>query len=282
VVFAVVEVHWASNGDRLHRSADSVTPVRVFTKREKAEKLRRQCERKARVERNPFELNGWGWEMWTSVPQEEFRRRIEELGLTPPNNQYDDEWRHWWWETRMTAKQSQELWGLIDKAALYEVAEVELPGWPMGQPKARGTTLFLVVRLGWWAWHSAGYERFPDSEGRPCETGRPVAAYADRNSAEARCATLEAEARATVSPFAFFGAWPGRLGEYSSLPVDKFENRLRRALPGIKLPGKDKQGNRGWVRWWDETVDRLTDEQRSKVWALLDRLHFCAIVPAEL
>jgi hypothetical protein len=97
--------------------------VRAFTSREKAEEFPRQRERKVRVNYNPFDMNGWGWEAWTSMPQEEFRRRVEAPGLTPPDGEWDSEW----WDGRWTEAQRQGVWDLIDKISFCEVAEVELP-----------------------------------------------------------------------------------------------------------------------------------------------------------
>jgi hypothetical protein len=114
------------------------------------------------------------------------------------------------------------------------------------------------------------------------EGGRPIAACATRKDAEARRAALEAEARASLNPFAFFEAGPHWLADYSSLSLDEFEKRLRKLLPGIRLPRRDKYGERPWLTWWNGIVDRQTDKQRSAVWSLLDRLHFYAVVPTKL
>jgi hypothetical protein len=129
VVFVVVEVHWAYNDQEFYRGADAVAPVQAYTSRDKAEAVCRRREREARLRYNPFEMNSCGrWEAWTSLPREEFRRRVEALGLTPPDeDRFDSDWSDWW-HTDMTTAQRQGVWDLIDRAAFFEVAEVELPG----------------------------------------------------------------------------------------------------------------------------------------------------------
>src|SRR6478609_3443762 len=104
----------------------------------------------------------------------------------------------------------------------------------MGKTRARKPILFLVVRIGWRGRYTSGFDWFRDDKGKPRKTGRPVAAYTGREDAEARRAALEAEARACLNPFAFFeDYW---LDDYSSLPLCEFERRLRKALPGARLP----------------------------------------------
>jgi hypothetical protein len=150
----------------------------------------------------------------------------------------------------------------------------------MGKVKAGGGTLYLIVRLGWRDRYHGGYDWFRDPDGDPYTDGRPVAAYGDRKAAEARCAALEAEARAGLNPFAFFeDYW---LRDYSSLSPGQFRERLRQLLPGVRLPGKNKYGGREWLPWWERVVDRLTDEQRQAVWGLLNHVRFYAVTSTRL
>ena len=150
----------------------------------------------------------------------------------------------------------------------------------MGKQKAKARSLFLVVRRGWRDRYEGGYDWFRNDEGRPDKSGRPLAAYSDRAAAEARAAELEAEARATLNPFAFLETY--WLQDYSSLALNHFEQKLRKLLPGIRLPRKDKHGERPWLGWWARVVDRLSDEQRAAVWGLLDRVQFYKVVPSKL
>jgi hypothetical protein len=150
----------------------------------------------------------------------------------------------------------------------------------MVRRKAGGTVLFLVVRVGWREWYTGGYEWFRGNEGACRSSGRPVAAYADRARAEAHCAELEAEARTHLSPFNFLE--PHWMEDFSTLSREEFEQQILAVVPGTSLPSKPERRERDWAKWWDDLVDRLSDEQREAVWGLFDQLHFYAVVETAL
>jgi hypothetical protein len=114
----------------------------------------------------------------------------------------------------------------------------------------------------------------------------PLGLYPTREQAEAARQRCEAEARRLVSPFAFPPP------HYSLLHLTRLSYaQLKKATrrlgldPAVRPKGTIVRPQLGvteywpelWLRWWDERVDAMTDEQREGVWALLDRLRLCSV-----
>jgi hypothetical protein len=92
--FVVHQRLWWYN-DEYHMPGDPGTPIKTFLSREKAEAYRREQEcagRKNGEHTNPFTLQGLTWEDWSSVSQDEFDRRMRQLGVDPIGRMYPYEW----------------------------------------------------------------------------------------------------------------------------------------------------------------------------------------------
>lgn len=134
---------------------------------------------------------------------------------------------------------------------------------------------YLVVRRTWFEDHD-GYE----NDGRP-EGGTLVAGFATRAEAEAHRAALQAQVRTEV-------AAPLRLGDgvatLSSLEEDEVCERLRQL--GLTPPEGEIVYHdylvRNWAAWYDAVAGSLSEEHRSALWEMLDRVRCYAVVAVEL
>ena len=145
--------------------------------------------------------------------------------------------------------------------------------------RAKGEA-FALLRRGWdesygdnWSFRRVAAEESDEP------LGRPITVCRDRASAEAHKAELEREARAELNPFLFLDGYDDTLEGASSRSPEEFVAELKSILPKVRLPREGKYGGRDWCTWWGKLADALTDEQRSAVWGLFDRLEFYTIVP---
>jgi hypothetical protein len=123
-VFMVQKHAWFYN-DEFFMVVDS-EPVQTFRDRARAEQYRAEVERAARrsdpMACNPFSLNGVELDAVTSLGEDDLARRVEEIGLEPPE---DGHWHNWWYEKaeEFTPDQLEAVWGLCDRVQLFEVVE---------------------------------------------------------------------------------------------------------------------------------------------------------------
>ncbi len=148
-------------------------------------------------------------------------------------------------------------------------------------------THFVVARM---TWRVTG---FPHTFVQLPGSNR-VAAFADREAAEADRWAREVAARRTVNPFRCGTTW----AERSHLPEPVFRDFINDA--GVEpptlvpLPDTDENGKplsgferryvprapapagtfRDWAAWWDATAPNLSAEQVARVWEGLDRVRF--------
>jgi hypothetical protein len=106
----------------------------------------------------------------------------------------------------------------------------------------------------------------------------PVQSFLTRRKAEAHLMTMERERRADLNPFDY-GGHGADLREYSTLPFQVFEERLR--VLGVEPPEFDRRGRcaGGLWNWWAEQCQGLNAELRNAVWDALDRVRFYQVVP---
>jgi hypothetical protein len=152
--------------------------------------------------------------------------------------------------------------------------------------KTKAKTLYLVQEVLWevqldqlwdpiWMFDDQP-EWAPDFEVFRCpnpEQGRPVKLFANKRSAEQFRTECEAKARQVRNPF--------RLGEdledLTSMPPGVFHDWLADA--GIASPLVKPFDQAGWFYWWQS--EDLTDEQRARIWQVLDKVQFFTVVPVE-
>jgi len=152
----------------------------------------------------------------------------------------------------------------------------------MGRKTKEGASgpLYLVQRLAWSVSTSFRGDAVHYVRSRE-DGGVAVAAFADRDRAEAHAAQLEAEARRELSPFLF--AYPDEMEAITSKPAGEWSRRLKQV--GLKPPTKarfpDDSGAIHWQKWYDSVLPDLTDEQRRAIWDLCDRLKLYEVVRLE-
>jgi hypothetical protein len=157
----------------------------------------------------------------------------------------------------------------------YDVAEVEvldLTARGQAVPAAAfPKRLFLVCRLAWWL-AIDGRHLGLHWASEDCEV--PVAAFTDRDRAEAHAAELTRQAWLELSPSVLFHHELGVLSNFSRHKEGKWLRHL--AALGIEPPKKEKvrpgrPADLDWTAWADAVAPRLSGEQRAGFWALCDR-----------
>jgi hypothetical protein len=141
-----------------------------------------------------------------------------------------------------------------------------------------GKTLYVVHRIGWVEQYGGGFRKSArkDEEGGKQMLGRGVAAFLDRDRAEAFRRDQEVAASAGKNPFDY----AEMMWEMTSIDDDVFADVLLDL--GLNPPPKEQDGYREWDGWWDEHKSKLTPEQWAGVWPYLDQLHFYQVVEVPL
>jgi hypothetical protein len=137
--------------------------------------------------------------------------------------------------------------------------------------------LYLVQTVHWEPEFDAA-EWEPSSDRFHCpdpEGGAPVKAFTDLTTADAFCTSCEGAARGPKNaymrhpnPFCF----GGKLKEQTSLPEGVFRDWL---LDAGLTP---LRASHDWKGWWDRQQEKMTEEQRRKVWEALDKVRFYRVV----
>jgi hypothetical protein len=134
---------------------------------------------------------------------------------------------------------------------------------------------WIVQQMNWHVYGLACYDHEEDH-------GLPVAVFASKKKAEAHCKALEEQARRELSPAQFF--------EEAEMATSLDEKTLVKRIQALSLPAPEKQERQGysstyvvlgWDDWWDRCSPEMTDEQRTAVWDLFDRLCFYKVVQAD-
>lgn len=145
-----------------------------------------------------------------------------------------------------------------DETAFHEVIECPLDG-----PRPA----YLVSRPGYEVFSGEGYSTTYDGDYPGARV--PVRAFADRTSAEAFRAALEADARRTVNPFRLVessGHWSGRLfaADEDRLPNGR---TLDAAELFVRQLGLDPPADlRDWLGWYDRVAGELSAEMIAAIW----------------
>src|SRR5262249_13172130 len=137
-------------------------PLRCFLSRQKAEAHCREVEVRERHEVDiPFRYGGEGTDLadYSTLPFEEFRSRLQALGLPGPvsRRRRSYAWQNlWeWWEQnggQLTPAQFDAVWGMLDRIHFFQVAEVKVPlvGETVGRAAAANITRLYVVEMPSW------------------------------------------------------------------------------------------------------------------------------------
>jgi hypothetical protein len=144
---------------------------------------------------------------------------------------------------------------------------IEVPVWG-----GIGPTAYLLSRPA----YDTGGGGCRNFNGDPTEGVVPLALFGTRQAAEAERARRVAEARQAVGPFAF--APPHFSLDYLTARTEEDLCRAVRAS-GLQFPSAKARSHAWgwpllWSDWWDQGVDRMSDEQREGVWSLLESLRF--------
>jgi hypothetical protein len=112
-------------------------PVAALTTRAAAQRRAEELTRAARLETNPFLLEGGELEFLSSLEEETILDRLTGLGLPPPGviSGHEYSWRNglrdWaaWYDdlaSQLTDAQRDGVWDLLDLLVLYAVVPVKL------------------------------------------------------------------------------------------------------------------------------------------------------------
>jgi hypothetical protein len=148
-------------------------------------------------------------------------------------------------------------------------------------PEAWG--VFLLARIAWTVeGRGGGYTAFATSRiDTPYGEDRrfvPVAAFAERDEAEARRRELELEAARLFNPFCVLGP----LTVLTTQPEREFRRRLGELVGPLPDAALTADGRlRHWQPWWDEQMPAWTDETLAAVWELFDAIHFYAVLEVD-
>jgi hypothetical protein len=125
--YVVQRLSWEYGDDFYHRDPDNDAPVQVFLDRARAEAHRRECEWRHVQEANinPFGYIDGGLEDRTSLPPEEFLRRMREAGMRA-EGQGDYEARINFWEQYqgLSDEGRRLVWEAVDRIRFFAVLEV--------------------------------------------------------------------------------------------------------------------------------------------------------------
>lgn len=132
----------------------------------------------------------------------------------------------------------------------------------MSKERKASQTLYLVERAAFRAYNYSGlnYAQCGNDEG---DSYTPVRAFSDESSAEAFRASLEAEARATLSP-ALFASY--------EIPVHLTTRIEVLGLPPLKLHAKSHDQAKEFREWWAAHATEITPEQQSAIWELFENM----------
>ena len=142
-----------------------------------------------------------------------------------------------------------------------------------------GKVLYVVHRIAWVERYGGGkYQVTRESRDQPKRIqGRPVAAFTDREQAEAFLREQEVRITEGKDPCEY-GEDPG--GMTSIDDEDVFADVMLDL--GLTPPEMEEDSFRDWGGWWAELGPKLTPEQRAGLWRHLDRVHFFQIVEVPL
>lgn len=124
IAYVVHSRSWNYNDEYYY--VENTLPTKTFLSREKAEAYRKTLEPEARCFDNPFEVEGLSLEEWTSLSKAEFDAALRKLKLNPPEH---DDYFSWWTDElggRVSAKQRNGVYDLLDKVQFFEVVETEI------------------------------------------------------------------------------------------------------------------------------------------------------------
>jgi hypothetical protein len=218
--FVVRRLNWRPAGDRFIRLPGEIRLV-AFDTLDAAEADRAAREAEVRARMNPFTC-GTAWHALTTLPQPIYLDWLQDGGLPPPESWFEraatgnvplPEWMEWWLKIAhtLTAEQTAHVWAGLNRVRFFEAVE-----------RPSSSVAFAVVKV-MWEYTDEWFE--PGAEG-----GRTVRAYRSRESAEAECKQLEAEARAAWDEHYYVEArrwelanWPELGDEVGTKPEEAFE-----------------------------------------------------------
>jgi hypothetical protein len=128
-------------------------------------------------------------------------------------------------------------------------------------------TAYVVQRLCW-EYGDDFYYRRPDDDA-------PMRTFLDRKKAEEHRRELEWQhvKKEKINPFGYIDS---PLEERSSLPMPQLLHRLRDA--GIEI---DREGDDQHYSFWEQ-YDKLPDENKRRVWRVIDRLRFFELIQMQI
>jgi len=136
----------------------------------------------------------------------------------------------------------------------------------MARSKTKRVKAYVVHQRQWW---------YNDEYHQPFDPGTPVKTFLSREKAEVYRREKECITRKKgelTNPFWLQGCdW----GDWSSLSQAEFDRQMRTL-------GVEPLGRTSPYDWWEDIVDDLTDEQRNRIWDLLDQINLFEVVETEI
>jgi hypothetical protein len=139
---------------------------------------------------------------------------------------------------------------------------------------------YLVVRRAWYVDDYTAPRDKLMSDLECAFSDVPVAAFADRESAERACRELERKGRREVGSPARFEAW-----QYGIDTPGRDDPAVRLMELGVEPP-EPIESPYGpyfdWLGWWDVVSPSLTEEQRDALWDLAAKVRLYEVRELEL
>jgi hypothetical protein len=135
-------------------------------------------------------------------------------------------------------------------------------------------TVYVVLRVAYerTPWDDAG-KLYEESFVEDQRAGRPERAFTARSAAEAYLRKQQQRVWCRNNPFDY----EEEFAEVTSFDEPVFRDWLE-DLTGLRGPEADETGRADWQSWFGEVQDRLTRDQRCRIWEQMDRVELYRIV----
>jgi hypothetical protein len=131
----------------------------------------------------------------------------------------------------------------------------------------RPTRKAYIIQESGWDYNDEYYYRGGSAD------DQVIAAFTDRSKAEVYRREREERARRGKNPFEYVTYWPS----------SRTEEEVVRLVEEMGLPAPEfAHGCYQWLGWWPDQYERMSGEQRARVWEAMDLVRFFEVIEIDV